>query len=217
MRIHDKFFINIDHYVDKKAKIVAIISWTKNKIIDHIIVRRQSLKNIGYFKISSMILKLLISVFENKHKTIKNRRKFKKLIMKPIDSFAEFFSTFFLLVNQMPNMSESEKIQKFNEKIITELRLTTANNKSFDTLNDYKVHLKKTELNINYFNNRKISITSQIKIFSSKVYARFAALPKLFKRATMPGRTKPKNKLKSKAFGNIFARKNQKSDEKKKC
>ena len=137
--------------------------------------------------------------------------------MKPTDSFAEFFSAFFLLVNQMPNMPESERIQELNEKITIEFRLAIVNSKSFDTLNDYKVHLEETELNINHLNNRKVSTAPQAKTFSFKVYARPVALPKLFKRAAMPGRTRPRDKLEFKAFGNIFARESQKPDGEKKC
>ena len=114
-------------------------------------------------------------------------------------------------------MNEIIKISKLNEKITKKLRLITINSEKFITFDNYKHHLKKTDMNFNHFDNKIIAFAFKKKISNFKNYTRAISLFKTFKRIVMPSRIKPRNKLKSQVFGNIFAKKNKKIEKNKNC
>ena len=94
--------------------------------------------------------------------------------------------------------------------------MITINSDTFIILNKYKIHLKKIEFNFNYFNNKRSIIVSKNKFVNVKNYIRIVFIFRAFKHIVMSSRIKFKNKLKFKALNNIFVKKNQKFEKKKK-
>ena len=77
------------------------------------------------------------------------RAKYNELKMKLKQFFAEFYSNFILLTNQLKNCIDQIKLKNLKNKISTSLIQATINSESFNFLLIYKKHLQIIDINLN--------------------------------------------------------------------
>ena len=120
IKMHDKMMINKNHFEIFQVEITIVISWTIEKIDEHIQIVRNL--DINHFKNHQQMMKFLDSIYDDFDYKRNIRIKFKTLIMRSQD-FQSFFSIFLLLSSQI-DYNETQKIEKLLEKLSFSLRKT---------------------------------------------------------------------------------------------
>ena len=120
IKMHDKMMINKNHFEIFQTEITIVISWTIEKIDEHIQIVRNF--DIDHFKNHQQMMKFFDNIYDDSDYKRNIRIKFRTLIMRTQD-FQSFFSIFLLLSNQI-DYNETQKIEKLLEKLSFSLRKT---------------------------------------------------------------------------------------------
>ena len=146
--MHDKMMINKNHFEIFQVEITIVISWTTEKIDEHIQIVRNL--DIDHFKNHQQMMKFLDNIYDDFDYKRNIRIKFKALIMR-IQDFQSFFSIFLLLSSQI-DYNETQKIEMLLEKLSFSLRKTlSVYSRQFATLVEVRIEL--TQM---YNNQKKI-------------------------------------------------------------
>ena len=137
IKMHDKLMINKDHFEIFQVEVIIVISWTIEKIDEHIQIVRNF--DINHFKNHQQMMKFLDNIYDDFDYKRNIRIKFRTLIMRSQDDFQSFFSIFLLLSSQI-DYNETQKIEKLFEKLSLSLRKTlSVYSRQFDTLIEIKI------------------------------------------------------------------------------
>ena len=139
IKMHDKMMINKNHFEIIQAEVTIVISWTTEKIDEHIQIVRNL--DIDHFKNHQQMMKFLDSIYDDLDYKRNTCIKFRALIMRIQDDFQSFFSIFLLLSSQI-DYNETQKIEKLLEKLSLSLRKTlSVYSRQFDTLIEVRIVL----------------------------------------------------------------------------
>ena len=183
--VKNKLIVNVDHFVDEYTKTTTLISWTEDKIREHVFVRRNV--DMFFFKISQMIFDVLSLIYAEKNKKRSIRNKFKAFIMR----INQRFSKFLLLFSQLSHYSQQNLTDELREKLISQLQRVIVSNDRFSTveslkkliekidqefhsLKDYQVIKSEVFIRVDQSTNRKINVKLFTRVFVSSTLKRFS-------------------------------------------
>ena len=142
----------------------VIFIFISDKVNKHFNARQRH--NFTIFVRFKNVFDILNEFFLNHDSERNARAKYNELKMKSEQFFAEFYSKFILLTNQLKNCIDQIKLKNLKNKISTSLTQTTINNESFNFLLIYKKHLQIIDIN---FNRRRFAIQFLSKYFIKSV------------------------------------------------
>ena len=155
LSVEDKLSANKDWWPTPVETARVILTWTGGKASKHLNARRRHEPNV--FAEPSDVFECLDEIFKDHDRERKARRDFIKLKMESGQTFADFYSEFILLANQLRNATEGSKMEDLGDKITEELKLATANSGTFDSLLDYKKHLQSTYIKLSHIESESQS------------------------------------------------------------
>ena len=125
----NKLKINANWYFTEKQQVIAIIQWLEDKIAKHIHIRRKVQRH--YFIDFDQFFKLLDIIYVDANHDRNIRRQYVDFRMKFSNLYNEFYSKFLLLINQLFNKSDENKIHDLKKKLIVKLKLIMNNLNNF--------------------------------------------------------------------------------------
>ena len=120
LRAKDKMRNNADWWPSDVEKANVLIGFTSGDAAKHIDSRR--LDNSDFYTCPNDVFEVLDSVYKNVNRVRDARKKFQLLMMKPNQSFGDFYSEFILLANQLSDYSEQTKMDSLEDKVTPKLQ-----------------------------------------------------------------------------------------------
>ena len=125
----NKLKINTNWYFIKQQQIIAIVQWLKNKIVEHIHIRRKIQRH--YLLDYENFFKLFDIIYVDANHDRNIRRQYDDFKMKFSNVYNEFYSKFLLLINQLFNKFDDDKIHDLKKKFIVKFKLIMNNLNNF--------------------------------------------------------------------------------------
>ena len=125
MKLYDKLIINENYFEIDIAKVAYVVERTSENVVEHINAYR--VKNVVYFKIVDIIMKILKSVYKNSNRQRNVRQKYLALKQKINQEFASFFFEFAHLNYELKYIDVMLR-QDFETKINQKLKSIFVNN-----------------------------------------------------------------------------------------
>jgi len=125
LKLHDKLIINKNYFEIDIAKTTYVVEKTSEDVVKHINAYR--IKNVVYFKIVDIIMKILKSVYENSNCQRNAQQKYLTLKQKINQEFASFFFEFVRLSYKLKYIDAILR-QDLEAKINQELKSIFVNN-----------------------------------------------------------------------------------------
>ncbi len=132
MKLHDKLIINENYFEINTAKATYVVERIGEDVVEHI--NAYQVKNVVYFKIVDIIMKILKNVYENSNRQRNARQKYLALKQEINQEFALFFFEFARLSHKLKYIDVMLR-QDLETKINRELKSILVNNpQEFDNL-----------------------------------------------------------------------------------
>ena len=125
MKLYDKLIINENYFEINTTRVAYVVERIDENVVEHINAYR--MKNVVYFKIVNIIMKILKNVYENSNCQRNARQKYLTLKQKINQKFALFFFEFARLNYELRYIDAMLK-QDFETKINQELKSIFVNN-----------------------------------------------------------------------------------------
>ncbi len=125
MKLHDKLIINENYFEINIARVAYVVERIGENVVKHINAYR--VKNVVYFKIVDIIMKILKSVYKNSNRQRNVRQKYLALKQKINQEFASFFFEFARLSYELKYIDVILR-QDLETKINQELKSILVNN-----------------------------------------------------------------------------------------
>ena len=161
LKIQNKLNVNKNWWSTSTLTTRIIFIFISDKVSKHFNARRRH--DLTIFVRFKNVFDALNEIFLNHDSERNARAKYNELKMKSEQFFAEFYSNFILLTNQLKNCIDQIKLKNLKNKISTSLTQATINNEFFNFLLIYKKHLQIIDIN---FNRRRFAIQFLSKYFT---------------------------------------------------
>jgi len=125
LKLHDKLIINENYFEINIARVAYVVERIGENVVKHINAYR--VKNVVYFKIVDIIMKILKSVYKNSNRQRNVRQKYLALKQKINQEFASFFFEFARLSYELKYIDVILR-QDLETKINQELKSILVNN-----------------------------------------------------------------------------------------
>jgi len=132
LKLYDKLIINENHFEIDTTRVAYVVERISEDVAKHINAYR--MKNVAYFKIVDIIMKILKSVYEDSNCQRNARQKYLALKQEINQEFASFFFEFARLDYELEYIDAMLR-QDLETKINRELKSILVNNPwEFDNL-----------------------------------------------------------------------------------